>query len=140
MNRRRESENFSLSIIRNSRNGNLTGAALKGNAVKLENKADPPKIELESLAGQELIDNYVYQFFERIFKENVQFKVIQILSRREGACLRELARNVGMSHKNLAKYLQILVEKGVIDSVPVGLRDRIYKLNANYSFLRELAR
>ena len=138
LNARRVNENLNSNILRPSQT-NGTGLSYKSNAVKLENKGDLPKSELASLAHQELLDNYVFNLFERIYREDVRFKILIILSRREGACLRELARNAGMSHKNLAKYLQALTEKGIIDSVPVGLRDKIYKLNANYAFLRELS-
>jgi DNA-binding transcriptional ArsR family regulator len=83
-------------------------------------------------------EKYVFRFFEIVFKDDVRFKIITILLHREGACLRELARNVGMSHKNLAKYLEVLVGKGVVDLIPVGIRDKIYRLNPNYVFLREV--
>ena len=80
----------------------------------------------------------VLAFFETIFRNDVRLKIVVILSNREGACLREIARNAGISHKNLAKYLEVLSQKGVVESYPVGARNIVYKLSNRYDYLREL--
>jgi predicted transcriptional regulator len=74
--------------------------------------------------------------FESVFRNDVRFRVIVILSNREGACLREIARNAGISHKNLVKYLETLTQKGIVETYPVGVRNRVYKLADKYSYLR----
>jgi predicted transcriptional regulator len=80
----------------------------------------------------------VLAFFMMIFRSDVRFKVVLVLAKREGACLSEIARNVGMSHKNLAKYLEVLMQNGIVEAYSVGMRDRVYRLANKYSFLRQL--
>jgi len=74
--------------------------------------------------------------FETVFRNDVRFRVIVILSNREGACLREIARNAGISHKNLTKYLEMLMQKGVVEAYPIGIRYRAYRLANKYKYLR----
>ena len=74
--------------------------------------------------------------FEVVFKNDVRFRIIVILSNREAACLREIARNAGISHKNLVKYLENLTQKGIVETYPVGVRNRVYRLAGKYSYLR----
>ena len=74
--------------------------------------------------------------FENVFRNDVRFRIMVILSNREGACLREIARNAGISHKNLTKYLEMLMQKGVVEAYPVGVRYRAYRLAGKYSYLR----
>jgi DNA-binding transcriptional ArsR family regulator len=85
-------------------------------------------------------DNYVYifTFFRLIFGDDVRFKIIDVLSKREGANLREIARCVGISHKNLSRYLECLVKKGVVDVFPVGIGMKVYRLSPKYDLLRKL--
>ncbi len=73
--------------------------------------------------------------FENVFRNDVRFRIIVILSNREGACLREIARNAGISHKNLTKYLEMLMQKGVVEAYPIGVRYRAYRLASKYSYL-----
>jgi DNA-binding transcriptional ArsR family regulator len=82
------------------------------------------------------IDRLV-RFFRTVFANDVRFKIIMCLANREGACLREIARDVGISHKNLSKYLDKFMHKGVVEAFPVGLRSRVYRLATKYDFLRE---
>ena len=74
--------------------------------------------------------------FESVFRNDVRFRIMVILSNREGACLREIARNAGISHKNLTKYLEMLMQKGVVESYPIGVRYRAYRLADKYTYLR----
>jgi predicted transcriptional regulator len=78
----------------------------------------------------------ILSLFETVFAGDVRFRIIVILSNREGAGLREIARNAGISHKNLAKYLELLMQKGVIESYPIGVRNRVYRLSTKYDYLR----
>jgi DNA-binding transcriptional ArsR family regulator len=95
----------------------------------------------ESIRQEQTIRNIgapeVLAFFETVFKNDVRLRIICILSSREGACLREIARNAGISHKNLTKYLDALLQKGVIESYPVGPRNKVYRLSTKYNFLRD---
>jgi predicted transcriptional regulator len=78
----------------------------------------------------------ILSLFEVVFRNDVRFRVIVILSNREAACLREIARNAGISHKNLVKYLETLTQKGIVETYSVGVRNRVYKLASKYSYLR----
>ena len=78
--------------------------------------------------------------FEVVFRNDVRFRIMVILSNREGACLREIARNAGISHKNLTKYLEMLMQKGVVEAYPIGVRYRAYKLASKYNYLRYFLR
>lgn len=85
--------------------------------------------------GNKALD--IYQLFESVFSEDVRFKIIHELSNREGANLREMARCCGISHKNISKYLDTLMRKGVVQAYPIGSRIRVYRLASRYDFLRE---
>src|SRR3990170_4513075 len=78
--------------------------------------------------------------FEGIFRDDIRFRIILILSKREGACLREIARNAGISHKNLSKYLETLTQKGIVEAYPIGIRKNVYKLSNKYDYLHHLLR
>lgn len=78
----------------------------------------------------------LFHAFRVIFEDDTYFKIIESLAEREGANLRETAREVGLSHKNLSKYLVELTRKGVIDSFPAGRRIKIYRLSDDYAFLK----
>jgi len=84
----------------------------------------------------EVTASNLLSLFEVIFKNDVRFRIIVILSNREAAGLREIARNAGISHKNLAKYLDTLIQKGIVETYPVGVRNRAYRLATKYSYLR----
>ena len=79
----------------------------------------------------------ILSLFETIFKTDVRFKIIVTLSNREGAGLREIARNVGISHKNLTKYLETLEQKEILQTYPIGVRNKAYKLSPKYEFVRQ---
>jgi DNA-binding transcriptional ArsR family regulator len=110
--------------------------SLGGRGVKKDGDClSKERIEKVQLSDVSTLD--VLAFFELIFRTDVRFRIISCLANREGACLREIARNVGMSHKNLAKYLEKLMQKGVLEAFPVGLGGRVYKLANKYEFVKE---
>jgi len=78
----------------------------------------------------------VLSFFETIFRNDIRFRIIIILSNREGAGLREIARNAGITHKNLLKYMETLAEKQIVDVYPVGIKNKVYKLSTKYDYMR----
>lgn len=94
-------------------------------------KAEEERVRVEERA----LD--VFAVFELIFREDVRFKIIRTLSNREAANLRQIARCVGISHKNLSKYLEKLMQKGVVEAYSVGVRMRIYRLASKYDFLKD---
>jgi DNA-binding transcriptional ArsR family regulator len=79
----------------------------------------------------------VFNFFRSIYREDVRYKIIHALSKKELATLRGLARQVGLSHKNLRKYLNQLIENGIVESYPVGVRMRIYRLSKQCDLIKE---
>lgn len=93
------------------------------------------RTKVEEASEASVLD--VVTLFRTVFRNDVRFKILTCLANREGANLREIARNVSLSHKNLAKYLKKLMQEGVVEAFPVGLRSRVYRLNAKYDFLRE---
>ena len=94
---------------------------------------DPvPRQQMQSeISAPELLS-----LFEVVFRNDIRFRIMVILSNREGACLREIARNAGISHKNLSKYLETLTQKGIVETYPIGIRNKVYKLAPKYSYLR----
>ena len=78
--------------------------------------------------------------FELIFHDDVRFRVLRALSCREAAGLRELARLVGIHHKNLRKYLDDLISKGIVDSFKVNPVVKAYRLSDRYRFLKKFFR
>ena len=94
---------------------------------------DPvPRQQMQSeISAPELLS-----LFEVVFRNDIRFRIMVILSNREGACLREIARNAGISHKNLSKYLETLTQKGIVETYPIGMRNKVYKLATKYSYLR----
>ena len=78
----------------------------------------------------------VLSFFEIIFRNDIRFRIIMILSNREGAGLREIARNAGISHKNLLKYMDALAEKRIVEVYPVGIKNKVYRLSTKYDYMR----
>ena len=87
----------------------------------------------------ELLDRF-FSLAKLLLRDDISFKIIVALSQREGLGLRELARSVGISPKNLYKYLEELTAKNVVRSFQVSPRMKIYALREEYAFLRDLLR
>jgi len=64
-----------------------------------------------------------------LFKDDMKYMILKFLSSKDVASIREIAKNVGMSHKNLAKYLDFLVNKGFLEVVYSGPNIKLYKLS-----------
>jgi len=54
----------------------------------------------------------LFKLFSHLYCEDIKFMILEALSVREGASMRELARIVGIHHKNLSKYLEELIGGG----------------------------
>lgn len=80
----------------------------------------------------------VLRVFSIVFSEDVRFKILRVLASREAVNLRELSRVVGMDHKSVRRYLEELVHKGLVKEIQVSSASRVYELNGEYYFLREL--
>lgn len=80
----------------------------------------------------------LFRVFYSIFSEDVRFKILRVLASREAVNLRELSRIIGVDHKSVRRYLEELVNKGLVREIQVSSTSRVYELNGVYSFLREL--
>jgi len=78
----------------------------------------------------------LFKLFSSVYCEDVKFMILEALSVREGTSMRELARTVGIHHKNLSKYLEELSGKGALESFEVNPRMRVYRLSRECEFLR----
>jgi DNA-binding HxlR family transcriptional regulator len=79
----------------------------------------------------------LFKLFSSVYCEDVKFRILEALSVREGTSLRQLARVVGIHHKNLSKYLEELSRKGVVESFEINPRMWVYRLSRECEFLRE---
>ena len=94
--------------------------------VEPEEKGDfaPP----EPIPETPKIKNDLFANFSEIFGRDIRFLVLKFLSSKEVASIREISRKVGMSPKNLSKYLDHLTDKGVIEVVYRGKNIRLYRI------------
>ena len=99
-------------------------------------KSEAQRLSLDRMDTKEN-DVTMMPFFEAMFKNDIRFRIVVTLSKREAAGLREIARSVGISHKNLSKYLEELKQEGVIDTFQIGLRNKVYKIALRYDFVRK---
>ncbi len=68
-----------------------------------------------------------------LLKDNNNVKILIYLSKQEEPCsLRKIARNVGLNHKNTAKYLNNLVELGLVEVVYSAPNITLYKFSEKF--------
>jgi len=96
------------------------------------------KIKRKNVVEGARSNQIIVEFLKRTYKNNVRFKIVCELCKVEGASLRELARRVGISHSNLPRHLDQLVEKGVVEYFYASPRVRIYRLSKKYEELKEI--
>ena len=73
-----------------------------------------------------------------LFRDTTLMKVIEFLYVEGKPCsLRKISRNVGLNHKNLAKYLESLVKAGIVEIVYEEKNLRLYMLSRRIDW-REL--
>lgn len=66
-----------------------------------------------------------------LFRDTVFVRVIEFLYIEGKPCsLRKISRNVGVNHKNLAKYLDSLVKAGIVEIVYEEKNLRLYTLSS----------
>ncbi len=100
--------------------------------------------ELEDPSLEALLKNrYFHEFmgvYVSIFGDDVRYSIIKFLCTRRSASGREIARNVGMSHKNVAKYLEDMTKKGVLEVSYEGHNIRLYVISPRAAILEKLFR
>ena len=80
----------------------------------------------------------VFQIFSQIYSEDVKFRTILFLCKNNAASIRQIARHVGISHKNLAAYLDYLESKGIAKVLYNKPNMKLYGLSDKASLLRNL--
>jgi len=80
----------------------------------------------------------VFEVFLKMYADDVDLLTVVFLCRREVASLREIARHVGMSHKNLATHLDRLVSKGIVELTYEKPNLKLYRLAAKASVIKPL--
>jgi predicted transcriptional regulator len=73
-----------------------------------------------------------------IWGEDINYSILKFLCSTEVASIRETARHVGMSHKNLIKYLDSLVKKDIIEVSYSSSNIRLYKISQRAGILRKM--
>jgi len=92
-------------------------------------------LEINELKSSEISD--LSRLCKTIFGDDMRFLTLKFLCNRDCASIREIAKNVGMSHKNLVKYLDFLVNKGALEVVYSSSNIRLYKLSQKASILKK---
>ena len=95
-------------------------------------------LEIDELKSSEISD--LSMLYKIIFGDDVRFLTLNFLCNKDCASIREIARNVGISHKNLVKYLDFLVDKGALEVVYSSLNIKLYKLSQKASILRKFSK
>ena len=72
-----------------------------------------------------------------LFKDDIKYMILKFLSSKDVASIREISRNVGMSHKNLAKYLDFLVRNDALEVVYSSPTIKLYKLSQRGSIFKK---
>lgn len=80
----------------------------------------------------------LFKLFYSVYCNDVKFRILEALARREGVSMRELARIVGICHKNLNKYLEELCKNGIVEYFMANPRMRVYRLSRECEILKEL--
>jgi predicted transcriptional regulator len=73
-----------------------------------------------------------------IWGDGINYLILKFLCNTEVASIRETARHVGMSHKNLIKYLDSLVKKDVIEVSYSSTNIRLYRISKRAGILRKM--
>jgi len=80
----------------------------------------------------------VFDALRMVFDEDIRLRIIAMLAEREEASLRELARSLGVAHKSLARYLDELTEKGIVETFEPEAARRAYRIAGQHAYLKEL--
>jgi predicted transcriptional regulator len=79
----------------------------------------------------------LFELVRRVWGGDVKFQIVRVLCEREGCSLREVARLVGMHPSSVAKHLEELCERGVVEFFKPNLNTKVFRLAREYEVLRE---
>jgi len=80
----------------------------------------------------------VFKIFSEIYGGDVKFLALMYLCNNGAASIREIARYVGISHKNLSLHLDYLASKGAVEVVYSKPNLKLYRASAKLSSLENL--
>ena len=68
-----------------------------------------------------------------LLRDNNYVKILVYLSKQDSPCsLRKIARNIGLNHKNTSRYLNSLVELGLIEVVYSASNMTLYRFSDKF--------
>ncbi|MEM0358526.1 MAG: V4R domain-containing protein [Candidatus Hadarchaeales archaeon] len=82
----------------------------------------------------------LFSVIKEIFGEDLKFKALKFLARKEVASIREIARKINIAPKNLTRHLDYLLQKGVIETVYSGKNIKLYRLSSKVEVLGKFLR
>ena len=82
--------------------------------------------------------NELNEHFQNVFGDDIKFAILRFLCHRKAASVREIARGVGMSHKNVLKYLDFLASKEVVEIAYQTPHVKLYRLSRRAAILERV--
>jgi len=82
----------------------------------------------------------LFAIIREVFGEELKFKTLKFLARKEVASIREIARKINIAPKNLTRHLNLLLQKGVIETVYSGKNIKLYRLSPKVQVLGQFLR
>lgn len=80
----------------------------------------------------------LFNIFRNVFGTDIKFLVILYLCKVEVASIRNIAKHVNISHKNLAHHLDYLESKGVVEIVYNARNLKLYRLSRNLNMFKTM--
>jgi|GEM_PF-3103354 len=71
------------------------------------------------------------------YSDDIKFQILKHLCEKEVASMREIAKNVGISPKNVTKYLDQLQLKGIVEVVYSRSNIKLYRLTEEASLIKK---
>jgi len=82
--------------------------------------------------------NELNEVFQSVFGDDIKFAILKFLCGKKAASVREIARGVGMSHKNVLKYLEFLASKDVVEIAYQTPHVKLYRLSRRAAILERV--
>ena len=82
--------------------------------------------------------NELNDLFQNVFGDDIRFAILKFLCGKKAASVREISRGVGMSHKNVLKYLDYLASKEVVEIAYQTPHVKLYRLARRASILERV--
>ncbi|MEM3404495.1 MAG: winged helix-turn-helix domain-containing protein [Nitrososphaeria archaeon] len=70
------------------------------------------------------------------YSDDIKFQILKCLCEKEVASMREIARCVGISPKNITKYLDQLQLKGIVEVAYSRSNIKLYKITEEASLIK----